>query len=117
MDAWVRDNPEANQSALDIEDLGRLGRGSGPCPYYAARALADSADLVFLPYNYLARAPLSTDVLPTLTLKDTALHAHSHPFSGRGQPPGLPALQIPGSRSCLLADLVTSTPAQTAAWT
>ena len=56
MDGWVRDNPEANQSALDIEDLGRLGRGAGPCPYYTARALADSADLVFLPYNYLARA-------------------------------------------------------------
>ena len=67
VDPWVRDNPEANQSALDIEDLGRLGRGSGPCPYYTARALADSADLVFLPYNYLARPMSTTDVLITLT--------------------------------------------------
>ena len=53
----MRVNPEASQGALDIEDLARLGRGSGPCPYYTARALADGADLVFMPYNYLARAP------------------------------------------------------------
>ena len=55
VEAWVRQNPEANETALDIEELGRLGRGGGPCPFYTARALADTAELVFMPYNYLAR--------------------------------------------------------------
>lgn len=55
VEGWVRQNPDANGTALDIEDLGRLGRGGGPCPFYTARALADTAELVFMPYNYLAR--------------------------------------------------------------
>ncbi len=52
----MRNNPTAAETVMDIEDLGRLGRGGGPCPYYASRALADAAELVFMPYNYLARS-------------------------------------------------------------
>jgi len=54
-DSWVHANPTAAETVMDIEDLGRLGRGGGPCPYYASRALAEAAELVFMPYNYLAR--------------------------------------------------------------
>ncbi|KAJ1971713.1 hypothetical protein H4R35_005102 [Dimargaris xerosporica] len=37
----------------DIEDLVRLGKSTGGCPYYATRELAESAEIVFCPYNYL----------------------------------------------------------------
>ncbi|KAJ1976120.1 hypothetical protein H4R34_004093 [Dimargaris verticillata] len=37
----------------DIEDLVTLGRSTGGCPYYATRELAESAEIVFCPYNYL----------------------------------------------------------------
>jgi Rad3-related DNA helicase len=37
----------------DIEDLVKLGEKTQACPYFASRALADDADIVFCPYNYI----------------------------------------------------------------
>ncbi|KAL1936131.1 hypothetical protein VTP01DRAFT_265 [Rhizomucor pusillus] len=37
----------------DIEDLIHLGQEIRGCPYYAARALADKAEIIICPYNYL----------------------------------------------------------------
>ncbi|XP_057365993.1 Fanconi anemia group J protein-like [Daphnia carinata] len=37
----------------DIEDLVGLGRRIRVCPYYASRDLAEQAQIVFSPYNYL----------------------------------------------------------------
>jgi Fanconi anemia group J protein len=37
----------------DIEDLARIGSRHKACPYFAARHLADTAELVFCPYSYL----------------------------------------------------------------
>ena len=39
--------------ALDVEELARLGQRRGLCPYYAARAAQQHADLVLLPYSAL----------------------------------------------------------------
>ncbi|KAK7057010.1 Fanconi anemia group J protein, partial [Halocaridina rubra] len=39
--------------AWDIEDLVTLGKKIKSCPYYAARSLMETADIVFCPYNYL----------------------------------------------------------------
>ncbi len=36
-----------------IEDLAKLGKRDGLCPYYSMRYQAENADLVLLPYNYL----------------------------------------------------------------
>ena len=38
---------------MDVEELARLGRRRGACPYYAARAAMPEADLVLLPYAAL----------------------------------------------------------------
>jgi hypothetical protein len=38
---------------MDVEELARLGRRRGACPYYAARAALPEADLVLLPYAAL----------------------------------------------------------------
>lgn len=39
--------------ALDIEDLVRIGRNVGGCPYYGSRRMMPTADLVVLPYQSL----------------------------------------------------------------
>ncbi|CDS02763.1 hypothetical protein LRAMOSA00167 [Lichtheimia ramosa] len=37
----------------DIEDLVELGRATSGCPYFASRTMAETADLIFCPYNYI----------------------------------------------------------------
>ncbi|XP_064119923.1 Fanconi anemia group J protein-like isoform X2 [Macrobrachium nipponense] len=41
------------RDAWDIEDLVVLGKKIGACPYFSARSLRETADIVFCPYNYL----------------------------------------------------------------
>ncbi|KAK2579739.1 hypothetical protein KPH14_011080 [Odynerus spinipes] len=38
---------------FDIEELVDLGKQAGICPYFAARNLAEHAEIVFCPYNYI----------------------------------------------------------------
>ncbi|CAG0898279.1 unnamed protein product, partial [Darwinula stevensoni] len=38
---------------MDIEDLVKEGRKNIVCPYYASKNLRPTADIVFMPYNYL----------------------------------------------------------------
>ena len=64
VDRFVRSDPAFGQTEpVDVEDLVRLGEGGaigsgsrGPCPYYLARDMAERADVVFMPYNYLVDA-------------------------------------------------------------
>eukprot|EP00892_Ulva_mutabilis_P011430 jgi/Ulvmu1/865/UM100_0016.1 len=37
----------------DIEDLVQVGKARKVCPFYATKALAEDADIVFMPYNYV----------------------------------------------------------------
>jgi regulator of telomere elongation helicase 1 len=38
---------------LDIEELAQLGRDTEVCPYYLTRDKMGTADVIFMPYNYL----------------------------------------------------------------
>ena len=49
-------HPDVNGEPLDIEDLVKLGQLSGPCPYLLSKEMAGTADIVFMPYNYLIDA-------------------------------------------------------------
>jgi regulator of telomere elongation helicase 1 len=51
VDAFLRRHRRAD--IQDIEDLVQMGKRSVVCPFYAARELQQSADVIFLPYNYL----------------------------------------------------------------
>jgi hypothetical protein len=52
--AWAAPEQDAVLALpMDVEELGRLGRRKGTCPYYAARAALPEADLVLLPYSAL----------------------------------------------------------------
>jgi chromosome transmission fidelity protein 1 len=46
-------NETSQHGALDIEDLVRIGRSIGTCPYYGSRNMVPAADLVVLPYQSL----------------------------------------------------------------
>ncbi|RKO89259.1 hypothetical protein BDK51DRAFT_31497, partial [Blyttiomyces helicus] len=43
----------ASLEIWDIEDLAALGRETKGCPYYTSRVLAETAEVVFAPYNYI----------------------------------------------------------------
>lgn len=49
----MQKNPDTNHEPLEIEQLVKLGNIRGPCPFYLAREMSRTADLVFMPYNYL----------------------------------------------------------------
>ena len=53
---YMQQNPDQNGELMDIEDLNRLGRVRGPCPFYLSREMAATANIVFMPYN-LPRGP------------------------------------------------------------
>jgi regulator of telomere elongation helicase 1 len=53
VEPFIQKNPEINHEPLEIEQLVKLGNARGPCPFYLAREMARTADLIFMPYNYL----------------------------------------------------------------
>ncbi|KAK1130537.1 hypothetical protein K0M31_018663 [Melipona bicolor] len=48
----------------DIEDLVTIGKKEGSCPYFAARSLAEEADIIICPYRYI----ISTDIRESLQI-------------------------------------------------
>lgn len=49
-----RSHPDfTEQPVLDIEDLIRIGTKHTVCPFFVAKDRAETADIVFMPYNYL----------------------------------------------------------------
>jgi len=66
----------SDQGALDIEDLARIGRKIGTCPYYGSRDMVRSADLVVLPYQSLllksARESLGLNLKNSVVIIDEA---------------------------------------------
>lgn len=49
-----KENPELREPAvLDIEDIVRIGKKLKCCPYFASKELIESAEIIFMPYNYL----------------------------------------------------------------
>jgi len=67
----LRDN-----EIMDIEDLHKLGKKHNFCPYYMSRELYQTADVIFLPYNYLLdhkiRASLDIDFNGSVIIFDEA---------------------------------------------
>ena len=61
---------------LDIEDLMKMGAKKRGCPYFASKMMAESADIVFCPYNYLldprTRAAMDIDIKDSLIIFDEA---------------------------------------------
>ncbi|XP_050210814.1 uncharacterized protein LOC126661090 [Mercurialis annua] len=60
----------------DIEDLVKVGKAVKGCSYYAARSMADEAQLVFCPYNYLInpviRGAMDVDIRGAILILDEA---------------------------------------------
>lgn len=80
-------------SAMDIEDLAKLGKRKHVCPYYAARQALPKADVILAPYASLlvedTRDSLGLDVTDSIIIIDEAHNlsdaingAHSAELSG-----------------------------------
>ena len=83
---------------MDVEELARLGRRRGACPYYAARAALPEADLVLLPYAALlsqARPLQAQGLCLTVPLGGragpAAVRRAAEPGTSRSQAQGLRA--------------------------
>ncbi|XP_073396887.1 regulator of telomere elongation helicase 1 homolog isoform X3 [Physcomitrium patens] len=50
---YAKNHPQLGEEPIDIEDLVKIGKTEGPCPYFLSRELHNSADILFVPYNYL----------------------------------------------------------------
>ncbi|KAL5576411.1 hypothetical protein UlMin_018110, partial [Ulmus minor] len=50
---YLKNNPQLGDEPIDIEDLVKIGKSSGPCPYYVSREIHKVVDILFAPYNYL----------------------------------------------------------------
>jgi Rad3-related DNA helicase len=66
----------SSDQVLDIEELVRVGRERESCPYYLARELQASGEILFLPYNYLIdpsiRSTLSISLEDAVIILDEA---------------------------------------------
>ncbi|XP_044007335.1 regulator of telomere elongation helicase 1 homolog isoform X2 [Aphidius gifuensis] len=71
-----KDDPLFKTEICDIEDLVKIGKKSKCCPYFLAKELKQSADITFMPYNYLldpkTRKSQSIDIQNHVILLDEA---------------------------------------------
>ncbi|XP_058807015.1 regulator of telomere elongation helicase 1 homolog isoform X2 [Phymastichus coffea] len=71
-----KDDPTIRQNILDIEDLVKTGQKLKCCPYYLTRELKQSADIIFMPYNYIldpkTRKNQSIEIQNNVVLLDEA---------------------------------------------
>ncbi|KAB1226717.1 Regulator of telomere elongation helicase 1 [Morella rubra] len=78
---YMKKNPHLGDEPLDIEDLVKVGRRFGPCPYYVSRELHKVADILFAPYNYVIdrgyRKSLSLDWNNSILIFDEAHNLES----------------------------------------
>jgi regulator of telomere elongation helicase 1 len=72
----MKNNPDTNAEPMDIEDLVKLGGYHGPCPFYLAREMTGTAEIIFMPYNYLTepmtRISLKIDWIGSIIIFDEA---------------------------------------------
>ncbi|KAJ7005627.1 Fanconi anemia group J protein [Populus alba x Populus x berolinensis] len=76
----VRGHPSLQKGGChevhDIEDLVKVGQVVKGCSYYAARSMADDAQLVFCPYNYIInpviRGAMEVDIIGAILVLDEA---------------------------------------------
>lgn len=72
---------ESVPKTRDIEDLVAWGRKHEVCPFYTSKAQQDTADIIFVPYNYiidpLIRKSLSVDLQGSVVILDEAHNLES----------------------------------------
>ncbi|XP_043267015.1 regulator of telomere elongation helicase 1 homolog isoform X2 [Venturia canescens] len=71
-----KDEPVFKQEICDIEDLVKAGQKLKCCPYFLSKELKQSADITFMPYNYLldpkTRKSQGIDLQGNIVLLDEA---------------------------------------------
>ncbi|CAN0878268.1 Regulator of telomere elongation helicase 1 homolog [Linum grandiflorum] len=104
---YVKQNPHLGDQPVDIEDLVKIGKQFGPCPYYLSRDLHKSVDILFAPYNYLIdrsnRKSLTVDWENSILIFDEAhnLEGICADAASFDLPSGLLTTCISEAQSCI----------------
>ncbi|XP_037033163.1 regulator of telomere elongation helicase 1 homolog [Bradysia coprophila] len=69
---------ELSGNVMDIEDLVSLGKAKGFCPYFMSRHMAEGADVVFSPYNYIIDERIRTCNEARMLLNATVIMDEAH---------------------------------------
>ena len=65
----ISEEARADSNCIDIEEMRQLGAVRGFCPFYRSRDSQKSADIVFVPYNYIIDPHGSSDSISTVDLQ------------------------------------------------
>ena len=104
-DVQVATNEVPNVNLFDIEELHLVGSREGFCPYFYERQMAESADIIFLPYQYVFDRALHSQLPVTFSADDSILildEAHNIPsvLSKSGS-----VSLSPTTMSCAISDI------------
>lgn len=71
---------EIKGHVLDIEDLVSLGKSKNVCPYFLSQLMAENADIVFSPYNYVLdeRIRSKNDLFTLILTNGTIIFDEAH---------------------------------------
>jgi len=67
----MSDESRAESNCVDIEDMRQLGANRGFCPFYRSRENQKTADIIFVPYNYIIDPHGSSDGLNSVDLQNS----------------------------------------------
>ena len=67
----ISEDARAESNCIDIEEMRQLGANKGFCPFYRTRDSTKTADIVFVPYNYIIDPHGSSEGLNTVDLQNS----------------------------------------------
>lgn len=67
-----------HDKVMDIEDLVSLGKTKGFCPYFVSKFMAEDADVVFSPYNYVLDERTHNKTITDTLQKATIIFDEGH---------------------------------------
>lgn len=79
---YAKSHPHLGEEPVDIEDLVKIGKTEGPCPYFLSRELHNTADILFVPYNYLIEKEMRRSLTGVSWARTILIFDEAHNLEG-----------------------------------